>query len=180
MATHSSTFAWEIPWIVELFHGLVGYSPWGRKRVPHNSVTTTNNNNVKLNPPYFQSIPVSPPFSPSPPFLIFSQCSQLSLAGLKARINFWKQGGLLEPLQKKAGLYCGPTQTLSLTPVQLDNKSLVATGRAGAVLWSRESWGLPGLAIPRPSLCITWGREAPGMLPPTPSPTSRGRGLHKL
>ena len=27
MATHSSTFAWKIPWTEEL----VGYSPWGRK-----------------------------------------------------------------------------------------------------------------------------------------------------
>ena len=27
MATHSSTLAWEIPWM----ESLVGYSPWGRK-----------------------------------------------------------------------------------------------------------------------------------------------------
>ena len=27
MAPHSSTLAWEIPWMEEL----VGYSPWGRK-----------------------------------------------------------------------------------------------------------------------------------------------------
>ena len=71
MATHSRTFAWEIPWTVELFHGLVGYSPWtvGLKRVPHNLLTITNNNNVKLNPPYFQSIPVPLPFSLPHPFL---------------------------------------------------------------------------------------------------------------
>ena len=31
MATHSSILAWKIPWA---FHGnVVGYSPWGRKRV---------------------------------------------------------------------------------------------------------------------------------------------------
>ena len=31
MATHSSILAWEIAWTEEL----VGYSPWGRKRVRH-------------------------------------------------------------------------------------------------------------------------------------------------
>ena len=29
MATHSSILAWEISW------SLVGYTPWGRKRVKH-------------------------------------------------------------------------------------------------------------------------------------------------
>ena len=33
MATHSSMLAWEIPWIEER----AGYSPWGRKRVGHDS-----------------------------------------------------------------------------------------------------------------------------------------------
>ena len=32
MATHSSILAWEIPWT----ENLVGYSPWGLKRVGHN------------------------------------------------------------------------------------------------------------------------------------------------
>ena len=31
-ATHSSILAWEIPWTEEL----VGYSPWGHKRIRHN------------------------------------------------------------------------------------------------------------------------------------------------
>ena len=31
MATHSSILAWRIPWM-----SLVGYSPWGHKRVGHN------------------------------------------------------------------------------------------------------------------------------------------------
>ena len=31
-ATHPSIFAWEIPWTERI---LVGYSPWGRKRVGH-------------------------------------------------------------------------------------------------------------------------------------------------
>ena len=31
MATHSSIFAWEIPWT----ESLEGYSPWGHKRVGH-------------------------------------------------------------------------------------------------------------------------------------------------
>ena len=31
MATHSSILAWRIPWTEEL----VGYSPWGQKRVGH-------------------------------------------------------------------------------------------------------------------------------------------------
>ena len=35
MAPHSSTLAWEIPWM----RSLVGYSPWGRKRVSHDLVT---------------------------------------------------------------------------------------------------------------------------------------------
>ena len=35
MATHSSILAWEIPWT----ESLVGYSPWGHKRVGHNLVT---------------------------------------------------------------------------------------------------------------------------------------------
>ena len=30
MATHSSTFAWKIPWTVG-YVTLVGYGPWGRK-----------------------------------------------------------------------------------------------------------------------------------------------------
>ena len=41
MATHSNILAWEIPWTEEL----VGYSPWGRKRVnmtasEHNTQST--------------------------------------------------------------------------------------------------------------------------------------------
>ena len=32
MATHSSILAWEIPWTERR---LVGYSPWGCKRVGH-------------------------------------------------------------------------------------------------------------------------------------------------
>ena len=32
MTTHSSILAWELPWTEQL----VGYSPWGRKRVGHN------------------------------------------------------------------------------------------------------------------------------------------------
>ena len=35
MATHSSILDWEIPWIEKL----MGYSPWGRKRVRHNLAT---------------------------------------------------------------------------------------------------------------------------------------------
>ena len=35
MATHSSILAWEIPWTEEM----MDYSPWGHKRVRHNSVT---------------------------------------------------------------------------------------------------------------------------------------------
>ena len=35
MATHSSILAWEIPWT----ESLVGYSPWGHKRVGHDLVT---------------------------------------------------------------------------------------------------------------------------------------------
>ena len=35
MATHSSVLAWEVPWT----GSLVGYSPWGRKRVGHALVT---------------------------------------------------------------------------------------------------------------------------------------------
>ena len=31
MATHSSILAWRIPWM-----SLVGYSPWGHKRVGYN------------------------------------------------------------------------------------------------------------------------------------------------
>ena len=31
MAIHSSILAWEIPWT----ESLVGYNPWGRKRVRH-------------------------------------------------------------------------------------------------------------------------------------------------
>ena len=36
MATHSSIFAWEIPWTERR---LMGYSPWGRKRVGHDLET---------------------------------------------------------------------------------------------------------------------------------------------
>ena len=36
MATPLSIAAWEIPWTGEL----VGYSPWGHKRVGHDLVTT--------------------------------------------------------------------------------------------------------------------------------------------
>ena len=35
MATHSSILDWEIPWTEKL----VGYSPWGHKRVRHNLAT---------------------------------------------------------------------------------------------------------------------------------------------
>ena len=37
MATHSSILAWEIPWK----RSLVGYSPWGHKRVRHDWATNT-------------------------------------------------------------------------------------------------------------------------------------------
>ena len=35
MATHSSTVAWRIPWR----RSLVGYCPWGHRRVGHDLVT---------------------------------------------------------------------------------------------------------------------------------------------
>ena len=35
MATHSSILAWRISWQ----RSLLGYSPWGHKRVGHNLVT---------------------------------------------------------------------------------------------------------------------------------------------
>ena len=35
IATHSSILAWGIPWT----ENLVGYSPWGHKRVGYNLVT---------------------------------------------------------------------------------------------------------------------------------------------
>jgi len=35
MATHSSIFAWKIPWTEEPG----GYNPWGHKRIGHNLVT---------------------------------------------------------------------------------------------------------------------------------------------
>ena len=38
MVTHSSVLAWEIPWTEE--PGRL-WSPWGRKRVGHDLVTTT-------------------------------------------------------------------------------------------------------------------------------------------
>ena len=37
MATYTSMLAWKIPWTEEL----VGYSPWDRKRVGHDLMTTT-------------------------------------------------------------------------------------------------------------------------------------------
>ena len=37
VATHSSIFAWEIPWTAEP----VGYSPWGLKESDKTEVTTT-------------------------------------------------------------------------------------------------------------------------------------------
>jgi len=45
-ASHSSILAWEITWTEELG----GYSPWGRKRVGHDSTTKTaiNNNRCTL------------------------------------------------------------------------------------------------------------------------------------
>ena len=36
MATHSSIFAWEIPWTRETWQD---YSPWGHKRVGQNLAT---------------------------------------------------------------------------------------------------------------------------------------------
>jgi len=42
MATHSNILPWEIPWTVKL----VGYSPWGRKRVRHDLVTNSSNNHI--------------------------------------------------------------------------------------------------------------------------------------
>ena len=39
MATHSSILAWEIPWT-----DLVGYNPWGCKRVGHNLATKKQEN----------------------------------------------------------------------------------------------------------------------------------------
>ena len=42
MAIRSSILAWEIPWREEL----MGYSPWGHKRVRHNSATKTQQCNT--------------------------------------------------------------------------------------------------------------------------------------
>ena len=46
MATHSSVLTWKILWTEELggvksygWRSLVGYSPWGRKRVEHDLMT---------------------------------------------------------------------------------------------------------------------------------------------
>ena len=44
MATHSSIFAWEIPWT----RSLVGYSPWCCKKVEHNLVTQQHNANLNI------------------------------------------------------------------------------------------------------------------------------------
>ena len=43
MATHSSIFAWEMPWT----GSPVGYSPWGHKRVRHYLVTKQQQSNLK-------------------------------------------------------------------------------------------------------------------------------------
>jgi len=39
MAMHSSILAWKIPWVFQRRRSLVGYSPWGRKRVGHDLTT---------------------------------------------------------------------------------------------------------------------------------------------
>ena len=45
MATQSSILAWEIPWTEEPGQrSLVGYSPWGHKRVIHDLVTKQQQN----------------------------------------------------------------------------------------------------------------------------------------
>jgi len=53
MATHSSIVAWRIPWK----RSLVGYSPWGHRRVKHDLV----------NEQYKYLLPLGPPsHSPTP------------------------------------------------------------------------------------------------------------------
>ena len=44
MANHSSILAWEVPQ-----KSLVGYSPWGTKRVKHNLATKQHNNIKYIN-----------------------------------------------------------------------------------------------------------------------------------
>ena len=44
MANHSSILAWEVPQ-----KSLVGYSPWGPKRVKHNLATKQHNNIKYIN-----------------------------------------------------------------------------------------------------------------------------------
>ena len=44
MATHPSILAWKIPW-TENLSCLVGYSPWGLKRVIHDLATKQQHQN---------------------------------------------------------------------------------------------------------------------------------------
>ena len=44
MATHSSIFAWDIPWA----RCLVGYSPWGCKKEEHDLVTKQHDANLNI------------------------------------------------------------------------------------------------------------------------------------
>ena len=44
MVTHSSILVWEISWT----ESLVGYSPWGRRRVRHDLVTKQQVTMVQL------------------------------------------------------------------------------------------------------------------------------------
>ena len=43
MATHSSICAWKIPWT----ESLVGYSPWGHKKIRHNLATEHTRTAIK-------------------------------------------------------------------------------------------------------------------------------------
>ena len=63
MATHSSIFAWRIPWTEEPG----GYSPWGSQRVGHDGTTNTHTHRGSLEREEKRSIT-----SPSIRDLIFS------------------------------------------------------------------------------------------------------------
>ena len=63
---------------------------------------------------------------------------------------------------------------------QLENKSLVSTGRAARCFGVGQAGACLDWPFQRPSPCIAWGREVPGVLPPAPTPISRGRGLHSF
>ena len=49
MATHSSIFAWDIPWA----RCLVGYSPWGCKKEEHDLVTKQHDANLNIGGGWF-------------------------------------------------------------------------------------------------------------------------------